>query len=62
MDGITGPSRLGEFASAHPEVSICQVEGVWRAEMPIGDNGGGALFYGRTEDELLTKLDDAAKW
>ena len=56
MEGISRlPGfRLAELARAHPEVSICQVEGTWHAWIPAGS--GGAEMHGRDEDELAAKL------
>lgn len=67
MDGNTQPDRIGwddldSYAHAHPEIDVSQVEGVYRAWVPIGDNGGGAELHGRTEDELLGKLVVVAGW
>jgi hypothetical protein len=52
-------AALAAFVRAHPEMDEpCQVEGVWRAWLPVGDNGGGFEMHGRTEEELLAKLED----
>ncbi len=51
----TAASRLAEYARTH-EISI--VEGNHYAWKPAAD-GGGELTHGRTEDELLAKLDGA---
>lgn len=58
MEGIPRlpGSRLAEYARAHPETVICCVEGTWHAWLPDG-HGGGQAAHGRTEDELLAKLD-----
>lgn len=58
MDGTV--ARLAAFARAHPGTEICQVEEIWRAWLPVGDNGGGYELHGRDEAELLAKLEDAA--
>jgi hypothetical protein len=57
MEGImeTSASRLAEYARAHPEISICQVDDIWRAWLPAGGCAGGEV-HGRDEDELLAKL------
>ena len=50
-------SRLAAYARAHPEVSVSQVEGTWRAWKPEpGDPFSGEMTHARTEDELLAKL------
>lgn len=53
MEGTTAAS-LAEYARAHPEADICQVEGTWHAWLP--DGCGGEESHGRTEAELLAKL------
>lgn len=57
MEGIAqaAASRLAEYARAHPETVICQVEGTWHAWIPAG-GCGGTEWHGRDEDELLSKL------
>jgi hypothetical protein len=57
MEGISRlpGSRAAEYARTHPDVSICQVDGVWRATVNL-DCGFGEM-HGATEDELLAKLD-----
>jgi hypothetical protein len=57
MDGIRpNADRLDAYRRAGYVIPR-PVEGVWHAWLPIGDNGGGAEFHGRNEDELLAKLD-----
>jgi hypothetical protein len=58
MEGNSGPdsSRLAEYKRTHPDTVFSHVEGILRAWVPDG-SGGGELSYGRTEEELLGKLD-----
>jgi len=50
--------RLAEYGHAHPELRIYQGEfRIHYAWKPSPD--GGELTYGRTEDELLDKLERA---
>lgn len=56
MEWITS-LRLAAYARAHPEISVCQVEGTWHAWKPEpGDAFSGEMTHGRSEDELLAKL------
>jgi len=59
MEGISRwpGSRADEFERAHPEVSICQVAGVWHATVSL-DCGYGYM-HDRTEDELVDRLAEA---
>ncbi len=52
-------SRAAEYKRAHPGVSIWQAKatGMWYAWVPDGDGCAGSAASGRTEDELLAKLD-----
>ena len=60
--GMEGTARLpgaraAEYQRAHPEASICQVDGVWHAWKPEpGDPFSGEMTHARTEEELLAKL------
>ena len=61
MEGITRwpGSRAAEYASTHPGVTICQVEGIWRAWITDPQNpAAGHLLCGQTLDELLDRLAD----
>ena len=62
MERITqaAASRLAEYKRSHPEFSICQVEGNHYAWKPApGSACAGEQLTGRTEAELLAKLDAA---
>ena len=55
---MEGTTRLAEFERVHPEFVISRVEGIARAWKPDpADPFSGEMTYGRTEDELLDKLD-----
>jgi len=61
MEGITrtAASRLAAYKRTHRDVSIWQAKatGRWYAWVPDGDGCAGSAASGRTEDELLAKLD-----
>jgi hypothetical protein len=61
MERITqaAASRLAEYKRSHPELSIWQAKatGRWYAWVPDGDGCAGSAASGRTEAELLAKLD-----
>lgn len=48
---------LAEYVRAHPDVSICRVDGVLYAWAPGWCPQVGRAAHGDTEDELLAKLD-----
>ncbi len=54
-------SRAAEYRRDHPGTSIWQAKatGRWYAWVPDGDGCAGSAASGRTEDELLAKLDGA---
>jgi hypothetical protein len=56
MEGITRlpGASAAEFAVTHPEVSICQVEGVWHGTVHL-DCGLGEM-HAEDEAGLLAKL------
>ena len=56
---LTAASRLAEYRRDHPGTDIWQAKatGRWYAWVPDGDGCAGSAASGRTEDELLAKLD-----
>jgi len=50
-------SRLAEYERAHPDVSICRVDGVLYAWAPGWCPQVGRTAHADTVDELLAKLD-----
>lgn len=49
-------AALAQYQAAHPGTVISRVDSIWRAWLPIGDNGDGIEKDGHTEAELLAKL------
>ncbi len=47
-------ARIAEFRAAHPEVTICCVEGTWRATVHL-DRGYGEM-HAADEAALISKL------